>query len=680
MAAPSAAPQVHRVPRCRGALLGLAAAAALALLSVLGAFETFDAQVADLRYQMRGIVPAPDAIAMIELDDATVSSYGKWPLPRETYALLIEALHAGGARAIGMDFAFMGRIEADSVADELLTAVTAAHPEVVHAIGFLPSAPGYPNDVENASLTDPDLIRHGRPVGRQRLVVASHVTLPYPELLAAADAVGHWAVSVDPDGTTRSLPLFVRYGDFAYPALSIRMVETASRTDPRLPQFELARDGVWMHSRTGDRRVPTDEFGQTSIVFSGDARAFPHHASMLQVLQWWAAGDTASIAAVVRGRLVLAGLTTEQEANPDRGPTPFSRATPLVYVHANAIAAAMQGRFLTSLPAWVLFVVLLLAGALLGALYAGMHLGASTALAFGAGVLIAATNYGLFVWSDIHMPAVALLLLPPLSWSAVEGLRRRNSERLALARAKELDVARNIQQKLLPDAPPAFAGLEMFGLNVPADAVGGDYYDWLVLDSGQLAVVVGDVTGHGIPAAILMAHLRASLHAEVDRAESTAGVITSMNRVLSRATEPGRFATFFLARFEPGGRELRYCNAGHNPPFLLRGNELQELAANGIPIAMFDSFPWDEGRTTLLTGDVLVLYSDGVPEWERNREMFGEERWRSTVRAEVARGGSARDMAGRLLAALRDFAQGESNSDDVTIVVVRAVAADPAPE
>lgn len=674
MAARPADPEVHRIPRGRGALLGLAAGAVLALAGALGAFDTFDAQVSDLRYQLRGITPAPDEIAMVELDDATVKSYGKFPLPREAYALLVEALHAGGARAIGLDFAFMGHIDSDPTADDLLAAVTADRPELVHAIGFLPSTPGYANDGESASLTDPALIRHGRPVGRQRIVRASHAILPYPELLAVCDAVGHWAVSVDADGTTRSLPFFVQYGDFAYPALSIRLVETASRTDPRLPQFELASDGVWMHSPRGDRRVPTDVLGNTTIVFSGDVRAFPHHVSMLQLLQWYNAGDTASIANVVRGRLVLAGLTTEQEANPDRGPTPFSRATPLVYVHANAIAAAMQGRFLSSPPAWALALTLLVVGALLGALYAGLRLGASTALAFGAGVFIAVTNYGLFAWTDVDLPAVAMLLLPPLSWSAVEGLRRRTSEQLALARAKELDVARDIQGKLLPQSPPVFAGLEMYGLNLPADAVGGDYYDWLPLEGGPLAVVVGDVTGHGIPAAILMAHLRASLHAEAERAESPAAVITAMNRVLARATPEGKFATFFLARFEPGGRELRYCNAGHNPPYLVRAGEVTELPANGLPIAMLEGFPWDEGRATFQPGDVLVLYSDGVPDWERGRVHFGDERWVEAVRAQVARGGSAREMAEGLLATLRAYAQGDPNTDDVTIVVVKAVA------
>src|SRR5262249_26670628 len=306
---------------------------------------------------------------------------------------------------------------------------TRAHDEVVHAIGFVPRSSGMGGEIELPSSTMPELIRHGRPISRQRIVHAADVKLPYLELLEASRALAHTALAVGRDGVVRSLPMFVRFGDFAYPALSLRMVETAARRDPSLPQFEMAADGLWMHARGHRIRVPTDRLGATRFVFSGDARAFRRRFSMLQLLQWSNAGDTAAIARAVRGRIVLVGATPQGEATTDIGATPFSETTPLVYVHANAIAAAIEGRFLTRLPPWALAATLIVLGAILGAAYARLGLGLATGAAALAAVLVASADFTLFARSDIDVPSTALLLLPPLGWTAVEALRRRTNQR-----------------------------------------------------------------------------------------------------------------------------------------------------------------------------------------------------------------------------------------------------------
>src|SRR5262249_26040064 len=166
---------------------------------------------------------------------------------------------------------------------------------------------------------------------------------------------------------------------------------------------------------------------------------------------------------------------------------------------------------------------------------------------------------------------------------------------------------------------------------------------------------------------------RASLHAEADRAGSPARVVDAMNRVLSRATDTGRGATFFLAVFEPGGRSFRYCNAGHNFPLLVHAGAVRELEATGIPLAMLDSFPWGQADAAFGPGDVLVLHSDGVTECEYRGEMYGDARWRAAVLEQAARDVPARVMAESLLEGLRRWAHGSIAGDDVTIVVVRGV-------
>lgn len=664
-------PTGPRIPAAWGALVGVCAGLALGALAATGAFDAFDARLYDARFKLRGEQPAPDAIAIVEVDDATVRGYDRWPLPRESYALLLESLTSAGAQAVAFDLTFIGRSEQAPDQDQLLVDVTRAHRETVHAIGVLPRTTNYGGELEEPAIADPDLIRHGRPISEQSVVHAAHASLPFPELLAASDALGHTALSVDDDGVVRAVPWFVRYGDWAYPALALRATETGARDDARLPHYELARDGLWMHRGGTTKRVPADATGATRIVYQGGERAFAHRASMLQVLQWAAAEGTAALASFARGRIILVGATAQGEATSDIGATPFTNLTPLVYVHANALAAALQGRFLWSVPRWLLVLWLAVVGALLGMGFARLGLAAATGAALTAVVLLGGADFVLFVARDVDLPATALLALPLLTWSAVEGLRRQGTERAAIARAKELEVARAIQRRFLPAGPPRFAACEVHGLNEPADAVGGDYFDWLVLKSGSLAITVADVTGHGIPAALQMTHLRACLHATAAGEESPASIVTAMNRMLVSATEPGRFATFFLGVLSADGRRLRCCNAGHNPPLLVRAGNVRELGANGIPLAMMDGIPWDETEVATEPGDVLVLYSDGVTECPHGNDMYGEERWRESVLRHVAAGVSANEITARLLADLSAYAHGDLASDDVTIVVLK---------
>jgi sigma-B regulation protein RsbU (phosphoserine phosphatase) len=209
--------------------------------------------------------------------------------------------------------------------------------------------------------------------------------------------------------------------------------------------------------------------------------------------------------------------------------------------------------------------------------------------------------------------------------------------------------------------------------------VGGDYYDWVAVNDGHLVVGLGDVSGKGVAAAMLMSHLRASLHAETRDGTSPAVIAQAMHASLFRAIESGRFATFFLATFETavtGG--LRFCNAGHNPGLLYSAGKLEDLEATGMPLGIFEEATYTEQTRFFAPGDVLVLYSDGISECQRKDEMYGEDRLRELVVRLCAQGLGAADMARAILEDLRIFARGPACDDDVTLVVVRRLAT-PAP-
>jgi sigma-B regulation protein RsbU (phosphoserine phosphatase) len=326
-------------------------------------------------------------------------------------------------------------------------------------------------------------------------------------------------------------------------------------------------------------------------------------------------------------------------------------------------------------PGYWIVLGLIALGVALGLLYSRLSLLHAGLLALGALVGIAAIDYGLFVFADVDLPALGAMLVPPITWAAIENAWRREAEHRSRARAKELDVARSIQEQMLPAAPPKIAGLDVAGRNIPADSIGGDYFDWIPMD-GSLAVVIGDVSGHGIPAALLMAHLRASFHAVGEGGRSPGEMVEIVNRSLARATMPGKFATFFLGLISVGEDRLRYCNAGHNAPLLLRDGQVIELGANGPPIAVVEHMPFAGLEQTFVVGDTLVIYSDGIPEAPQRsqpKQFYGDERLQQRALALAAEHRNAAEIVEGLLDDVRSFAGERMHVDDVTLVVVRRI-------
>jgi len=659
-----------RVPRVLWRYYGVGIAAlcwlVLAALQLVHAFDGFDLKLGDVRQRLAVARRASDRIAVIEVDDATVREYGRWPLPRSQYALLVTALEEAGARAIGLDLQFRGNDREDPTSDALLAIVASETSHLIVGLSFL-SEPG----PDGAAGATEDLIRHGLPAGSVPAPVASSVAIPYPELMASAPVVGHVTVAVDRDGVVRRIPFVIRYGDRLYLSLDLWAVGLAdSETGrPRVEAGNHRLSVVWPSGRTD--RIPIDDEGAAAIAFAGDTAAFRNRASMLDVLQWYRSEQKDRIARLVRGRIVLIGTTAVREVATDMGATPFSPNTPLLYLHANAVDAVARGGFLRPLDLRLYLTLMAVAALALGWAFAALPLPRAVAVMSGAVVVLLATDYGAFAAARVLVPTTLTLLLPPFVYSAVESFRYVFLERHSRARDRELQVARKIQQKLLPTTPPESPTLDMFGLNIPAQEVGGDYFDWVPLPGGGQAVALGDVSGKGVAAALLMSHLRASLHAESRGQASPRAIVSAMHESMFRAVESGRFATFFLAAFPPTGDGFRYCNAGHNPALVARAGGLDKLMASGLPLGMLELSTYEEQARPFAPGDVLVIYSDGVTECPWEDDQYGDERLEALVKRLSAERLGAREIALAIVEDVRAFCHGEMGADDVTILVVR---------
>jgi phosphoserine phosphatase RsbU/P len=255
-----------------------------------------------------------------------------------------------------------------------------------------------------------------------------------------------------------------------------------------------------------------------------------------------------------------------------------------------------------------------------------------------------------------------------------EDVRQEVAQRERLNR--ELEIARDVQQRLFPQNLPIVKGLDFAGYCRPALGVGGDYYDFIRLHNECLGIAVGDVSGKGIAAALMMASLQASLRGQTIKPCATlAEMIGHINRLVFEASASNHYATFFYAQYEPMTRLLRYCNAGHNPPLLYRSSNgcdsFYRLDEGGTVIGLFPEVPFEEATVQVEQGDILIGYTDGISEaMNAQEEEFGEERFFEVIRRCDSR--SAADMITCILKHVDTFTAGAPQHDDMTLIVVRA--------
>ena len=239
---------------------------------------------------------------------------------------------------------------------------------------------------------------------------------------------------------------------------------------------------------------------------------------------------------------------------------------------------------------------------------------------------------------------------------------------------RELALASEIQQRFQPTAPPQVDGYELQGISFPCYEIGGDYYDFIEREDGRLVIALGDVSGKGTAAALLMSSLHAAVHAQAGSHDSLVSTISAVNKYLADNIPANRFVTLFYAELDPDSGALSFLNAGHNPPLIVHAaGTVEQLASGGLPLGIKPDADYREGRTQLLPGDVLVIYSDGVTEAvSPTGEEFGSTRLYEVVSRNIE--SSAAGIRDRIESSLTKFSQGTSAADDITLVIVKRQA------
>jgi len=258
---------------------------------------------------------------------------------------------------------------------------------------------------------------------------------------------------------------------------------------------------------------------------------------------------------------------------------------------------------------------------------------------------------------------------------AIENARLYEEEKAFLRMREEVRLAAQIQHELLPKSFPVVPGYDIAGKTIPAQMVGGDYFDFISMEGNRLALCLGDVTGKGLPASLLMANVQATVRGQSLTSISAKECITRSNTLLYRSTSSEKFVTVFYGILDLPAHKLQYCNAGHDHPFLFSSDREapRRLGTGGTVLGIVDGYPFSEEGIPVVRGDVLVVYSDGIVEaMNESDEQFGEEELAAVIRKHKHR--TATQLIDEIVSATKTHAAGYPQSDDITIIVLKRLA------
>jgi sigma-B regulation protein RsbU (phosphoserine phosphatase) len=272
-----------------------------------------------------------------------------------------------------------------------------------------------------------------------------------------------------------------------------------------------------------------------------------------------------------------------------------------------------------------------------------------------------------FTREDLNL----LTVMANIAAIRIEHARLNEIEEAERLMAKDMQQAAIIQRQLLPSVPPPAPGLDIAGRTASCRTVGGDYYDYLRFPDGRVGVLVGDVAGKGMPAALLMSSLQARVHVVFEDSTGLAQKMVRLNKAIASNCPDNRFITFFMSVLDPQTGQMVYSNAGHNPPLVVRAKGgFDTLDGGGIILGIMPAAPFQEFTAQLEVGDILVLFSDGVTEAADPKDQeFGEERLADLVAG--MRDRPAREIVEKIHEAVMAFTEGAPAADDITVVVVR---------
>ncbi|MFZ4535111.1 CHASE2 domain-containing protein [Propionivibrio sp.] len=655
--------------------------------------------------------PVLQPVTVVAIDEQSLKQIGQWPWPRNRLADLIDAIGKLQPAAIGLDM-YMPEVDQTSP-DRVAANLPPEQAELARALARLPShetrlAQSLHAVPSVLGATGFDFSTYSTSSGMRSVPLSAHggdplpwlknypfVLASLPELQAAAHGQAMLSFSRYEGGVVRRVPLVLAVNDQAVPGMAIEMLRVASGSSAI--EMEVGNQGIDA-VQVAEFRVPTQSDGEVWLHFARFKTSKPRTLSAADVLAGKADPDR------IAGKLVLVGLTGSGLV--DMRMTPLGDLVPGVEIQAQLIESFFDGRFILR-PWWMKWLETAMMG-LIGlimiwsiprtegkvaeVLKKSPH--APTWAVLGLNALIISVGYLVFYSTGLMFDSASTFIglssvLGSLISSAmieidrqtrlIEADRQRLRENEARM-AGEMAAARRIQLGSLPDPVRVFAGEQRFELATylePARDVGGDLYDFFMIDARRLCFVVGDVSGKGVPASLFMAiakTLTKSISLLVDEGLGT--IVTLANKELARENAELLFVTLLIGVLDVESGELSLVNAGHDGPWRIAVDGSSEQiggppGAGGPPLCVIDDFEYVAQSVRLSPGDTLCLITDGITEaFNSGHEAYGKERLLDVLKA-ASPGGNPTEIVQRVKDDLAAFVGAALASDDMTLLVLR---------
>ncbi|MBI5143443.1 MAG: CHASE2 domain-containing protein [Candidatus Omnitrophica bacterium] len=630
------------------AFLLLIACACLAGLSAsyFRLLDNYEFELLDIRFRLRAQQQTTDRVMMIEIGEDTIERLGRFPFDRSYHALLVKALSESGTRAILFDIFFSEPEEHDGELEDAMR--TAGNV-------YLP----YVFDIDAARK---EKILYGRGYTAK--------TLENLRLLTKGE--GHINIIPDADGKFRRIPLYVRYGNTFHPYMSFRMTLDylgISEKDVKVLPGKFLLLGTYT-------KIPLDDNSNMIINFSGIwGRAYKHY-SYVDVLQSYLADVSGQKPlldlGIFKDKVCIVGLTAAGTV--DLHPNPLEPLYPGVGIHAEVFNSILNRRFITRVSRELNLAVLLVLSLLISLStlktkpIKGLSILAAAIILFAVIGMVTFNSSG--IWIDLFVPVAVMVLLYLFLtlYKYVTEWRKR------LVLENELEIAKKIQESFLPKRLPSTEGIDMAVAMFTARQVGGDLYDFVEFSPDRLGVMIGDVSGKGIPASLFMAMVTREFKFFSTPQAGPQEVLHNLNSLLVKESSSNLFVTVFYLIFDMKAMSVTYSNGGHLPVLYLSedGAKAEFLdVAEGTPLGLMEG-QYGEMTTNFKKGDTFVLYTDGITEaMNPNHEMYGRERLASVV--ESHRGISSKALLQAIEKDVRRFEPKARQHDDMTSIVIKTL-------
>lgn len=626
-----------------GLYIGAACALAIGLVYLLGFFELAEYQALDFLFKARGERKIDPNIIIIEIDDKSLEEFGRWPWTRGYHAAMLDIIEDYDPAVVVFDILFSEPQAEHPEEDKLLAYQSKKLGNVFHAAFF---------DLKEDKFT----------IGRH--LKAIKATLPLPELITSSKGAGFVNILVEPDGKVRKMPLFLKYENKTYASLDLLAAA-----------YYLGKDAAELN-------IPTDKDGMMWLNYAADFQKFKRisFSDIAYSFDQIQKGEKPDVdLSALKDKLILIGLTATGAE--DFWPTSVSPLYPGIGIRAISINTILQRDFLHRIGRLANFIILLVVGISLGVIVPKRNPfgGLLFFVILSVGLIsFAVIIFNLFnLWMALSTPLI-LMSVSYLSITLNQFVKARFEKGLI---EQELKIASRIQESILPQRLPQIAGAEIGVKCVPAKQVGGDFYDFIKflydvvkLKEDTLGIVIGDVSGKGVPAALFMAKAMADFRGLSHDCNEPNEALEAINNRLTEEGVPGMFVTLQYLIYKPTEKTVKYSNGGHNPLVWIKNNGEAALLTQdvGSPIGIIPGSEFKTDRFLVSSGDIFIMYTDGISEArDVNHKEFGEDRILEIAKA--GRNLSAQELVERLVSEVVSFSKNMPQHDDMTVIILKIV-------